>query len=277
MNYLRTTLLLALLTGLLLAIGSMVGGQTGMIIAFLFALTMNLGSYWFSDKIVLKMYDAKEVTASQNPDLHNIVRSLTSANGMPMPKVYIVQSETPNAFATGRNPDNAVIAATTGILRILNRDELTGVLAHELAHVRHHDTLISTIAATIAGAISMIAHFAMFFGGRRDGEGTNPIVMLLLIFLAPLAAGLIQMAVSRSREFGADEGGAKMSGNPMALASALEKLERGNQQTPMSRANDNPATAHMFIVNPLVGGGLRSLFSTHPPTAERIARLKAMR
>lgn len=280
MNAFKTTLLLSLLTMLLILIGNVLGGQTGMVIAFGFAIVMNFGSYWFSDKLVLRMYDAKACSPSEAPEVFNIVRGLTQSNGMLMPKVYVIQSDTPNAFATGRNPQNAAVAVTTGIMKLLTHDELTGVLAHELAHVRHHDTLISAIAATIAGAISMIAHvgqFAMMFGGRRDSQqATNPLVSLVLIIVAPMAAALIQMAVSRSREFGADAGGAKLCGKPLALASALEKLERGNQRHPMQKANQNPTTAHMFIINPLVGGSLAKLFSTHPPTRERIERLKAM-
>lgn len=280
MNTFKTTLLLTFLTMLLIVIGNALGGQTGMIFAFGFALIMNFGSYWFSDKMVLRLYNAQECTPSDAPELYQIVRSLTQGNGMPMPKVYIVESDTPNAFATGRNPENAAVAVTTGILQLLTHDELTGVLAHELAHVKHHDTLISAIAATIAGAISMIAHMAqfamMFGGGRNQREGSHPLVALVLIIVAPLAAALIQMAVSRSREFGADEGGAKLCGKPWALASALEKLEQGNQRRPMHRANHNPTTAHMFIVNPLVGGSIAKLFSTHPPTSERVARLRAM-
>lgn len=279
MNYLKTTILLALLTGLLLAIGNAFGGPTGMVIAFMFAVIMNFSAYWFSDKMVLKMYDAREVTAQEAPEIYSIVQGLVAKGNIPMPKVYVVQSDTPNAFATGRNPQNAVVAVTTGIMRILDRDELTGVLAHELSHVSHRDTLISTIAATIAGAISMITNFAQYaliFGGRSDGQRGNPLMTLLMIIVAPVAAGLIQMAVSRSREFGADAGGAKLSGKPMALASALQKLERGNEAMPMGTANRNPSTAHLFIVNPLFGGGLSKLFSTHPPTEERVKRLRDM-
>jgi len=279
-NTIKTAVLLAALTVLFILLGGWLGGEQGMLVAFGFAVLMNFGSYWWSDKIVLWMYGAQEVSEAQAPQLHALVRGLTQRAGLPMPRVYIIPTDTPNAFATGRNPEHAAVAATEGILRILSPDELEGVMAHELSHVRHRDILISTVAATLAGAIMMLARmaqFAAFFGGgRRDDEegGGNPIGMLLLAILAPLAAMLIQMAISRSREYLADQGGAQLSRKPWALADALEKLERGATALPMEA---NPSTAHMFIVNPLTGGSVLSLFSTHPPTAERVARLRAMR
>ncbi|MEM1244467.1 MAG: zinc metalloprotease HtpX [Pseudomonadota bacterium] len=281
MNWLRTTLLLGLLTGLLIFVGYAIGGQTGMIIAFIIAMVMNFGSYWFSDKIVLRAYGAKQVGPNEAPELYSIVKQLAHQAQLPMPKVYIVDNPTPNAFATGRNPQNAAVAATTGILNILDSRELKGVFAHELSHVYHRDTLISAIAATIGGAIAVLANmaqWAMIFGGRSDdGEGGGGIIgSLLMIILAPIAAMLIQMAVSRTREYAADKRGAKLSGDPMALASALQKLEAASQQIPMQAAETHPATAHMFIVNPLTGQTLKHLFSTHPPTAERVKRLKEM-
>ena len=278
MGGLKTTFLMALLAGLLVAAGSLIGGQSGATIALMFALVMNLGAYWFSDKIVLAMYHAKQVTEAEAPELHSMVRTLATKAQIPMPKVYIIDTPTPNAFATGRNPQHAAVAVTTGILKILNREELTGVMAHELSHVLHRDILISTVAATFGGAISYLAHmaqWAMIFGGgnRDDREGTNPIGTLLVILVAPIAAMLIQLAISRSREYSADEGGAGLVGNPLALASALRKIHQGVQQIPMEA---NPATAHMFIMSPLTGGGITKLFSTHPPVEERIARLEAM-
>jgi heat shock protein HtpX len=282
-NTVKTAFFLTLLTLLMIGVGRLLGGQSGMIMAFFFAMVMNAVSYWFSDKIVLAMYRAQEATEAEAPELHGIVQGLAMRAGMPMPKIYIIESDTPNAFATGRNPEHAAVAATTGILRILNRDELTGVLAHELSHVRHRDILISTVAATIAGAISILANIAQWglifggFGGRRDDRDDGPLGLigaLLTIILAPLAAMLIQMAVSRSREYAADTGGAKLCGNPLYLANALRKLHAGVQRFPMVDAN--PATAHLFIVNPFTTGGLTKLFSTHPPIEERIARLEAM-
>jgi len=278
MGGLKTTFLMALLAGLLVAAGSLIGGQSGATIALMFALVMNLGAYWFSDKIVLAMYHAKQVTEAEAPELHSMVRTLATKAQIPMPKVYIIDTPTPNAFATGRNPQHAAVAVTTGILKILNREELTGVMAHELSHVLHRDILISTVAATFGGAISYLAHmaqWAMIFGGgnRDDREGANPIGTLLVIIVAPIAAMLIQLAISRSREYSADEGGAGLVGNPLALASALRKIHQGVQQIPMEA---NPATAHMFIMSPLTGGGITKLFSTHPPVEERIARLEAM-
>jgi heat shock protein HtpX len=283
MNAVRTTLLLAGLTVLLVFIGHVLGGTAGMVIALVFAGAMNFGSYWFSDRMVLKMHGAQAVTEAQAPQLYGIVRELATRAKMPMPAVYIMQTDTPNAFATGRNPEHAAVAATTGLLRLMNREELTGVLAHELSHVRHRDTLISAIAATFAGAIAMIANMAqwtMLFGGLQgddEDEGAGGLVGgLVMMIIAPIAAALIQMAISRSREYGADAGGAQLSGNPLGLASALRKLEAGNQSEPMPSAAHNPSTAHLFIVNPLGGLSLAKLFSTHPSTEDRIKRLEAM-
>lgn len=282
MNALRTTALLAGLTVLLVLVGNLLGGTGGMVIALVFAAAMNLGSYWFSDRMVLRMHGARAVSEADAPELYGVVRDLAQRAKLPMPAVYIMDSDTPNAFATGRNPAHAAVAATRGLLRMMNREELRGVLAHELAHVRHRDTLIGAIAATFAGAIAMIAHmaqWAMIFGGMRgnqDNNGGGLIGGLAMMIVAPLAATMIQMAVSRSREFGADKGGAEISGNPMGLANALRKLEQANQAQPMASATHNPSTAHLFIVNPLAGVSLGKLFSTHPPTAERIARLEAM-
>jgi heat shock protein HtpX len=277
MNALRTTFLMALMTGLLVVAGGAIGGRSGMTFALIMAGVMNLVSYWFSDKIVLKMYRAQEVSEADSPEFYGMVRQLAVQAGMPMPKVYIIESDTPNAFATGRNPEHAAVAATTGILRILDRDELMGVMAHELSHVRHRDILISSIAATIAGAITYLAQMAqwaaIFGGGRdRDEEGGG-IGMLAMAIIAPIAAMLIQMAISRSREYEADRGGAQLSHNPLYLARALQKLQMANQRIPMDA---NPATAHMFIVSPLTGGGIMSLFSTHPPMEERVRRLEEM-
>lgn len=280
MNWLKTTLLLGTLTVLLVLIGNALGGTTGMVIGLGFAIAMNFSAYWFSDKIVLKTYGAQEVTQQEAPELYQIVRSLAHKAQLPMPKVYIVQDENPNAFATGRNPQNAAVAATTGILKILNRDELEGVLAHEMSHVYHRDTLISAVAATIAGAIAMIANIAqwgMIFGfGRDSHEGPGILGSILLMILAPIAASLIQLAVSRSREFAADKRGAQLCGKPLALASALQKLQTVGSQIPMEQAEAHPNTAHFFIINPLSGERLKHLFSTHPPTEERIKRLQEM-
>jgi len=283
MNRLRTTILLAVLTALVVWIGQMFGGTNGAVLALIFAGVMNFFSYWFSDKIVLRMYGAQEISQNDDPELFDIVRELTVKDGLPMPRVYIIPEETPNAFATGRNPEHAAVAVTQGIRRILDRRELTGVLGHELSHVKHRDILVSSIAATLAGAISYIAQMAqwaaIFGGGSRDREegGGNMFSLLFMMIVAPIAAMLIQMAVSRSREYMADEGGAKVTKDPLALASALRKLQMGVQNIPM-QVNDATATstAHMFIVNPLSGGGIASLFSTHPPMEERIARLEAM-
>ena len=285
MNGFRTTILLAMLTALVVWIGQMFGGPNGAMMALLFAGAMNFISYWFSDKIVLKMYRAQEITANDDPELFGIVQELAGRGGLPMPKVYIIPEEAPNAFATGRNPEHAAVAVTQGIRRILNKRELAGVLGHELSHVKHRDILISSIAATLAGAISYLAQMAQFaaiFGGGRSrddegGGGGGMFGLLFMMIVAPIAAMLIQMAVSRSREYMADDGGAKLSGDPLALASALRKLQMGAQNIPLdaSPATQN-ATAHMFIVSPLSGGGFASLFSTHPAMEERIARLEAM-
>jgi heat shock protein HtpX len=278
-NTMKTFFLMAVLTVLLVLAGSMIGGRSGMMFAFLIAVAMNFGSYWFSDKIVLRMYRAQELTPADAPELFHIVQELAGRGGLPMPKLYMIEGEQPNAFATGRNPAHAAVAVTRGIVGMLSADELRGVLSHELAHIKHRDILVGTIAATMAGAISMLANmaqWALLFGGGRssnDRQGGNPIGGLVMLIVAPFAAMLIQMAISRSREFMADEGGAQMAGNPLALASALRKLESRAQEIPM---NASPSTAHMFIVNPLSGGGITKLFSTHPPIEERIARLEAM-
>jgi heat shock protein HtpX len=277
-NVFKTALLLAVLTVMLVLLGGAIGGRQGMVIAFMLALAMNFASYWWSDKIVLAMYRAQPITEAQAPGLYNMVRRLASKAGVPMPRVYLIPSEQPNAFATGRNPQHAVVAVTDGITRILDDDELEGVLAHELAHVVNRDILISTIAATLAGAITYLAHMAQWaaiFGGRHDDEDSpNPVVMILMAIVAPLAALLVQMAVSRSREFHADATGARLAGRTGGLSRALEKLEIASHAVPMAA---NPATAHLFIVNPLSGQALMTLFSTHPPMQERIARLRAMR
>lgn len=276
-NVLKTAVLMAAFTALLMAIGSVVGGRQGMMLALLVALGMNFFSYWFSDKIVLRMYNAREVDASTAPQFYALVRDLAQSAGLPMPRVYLIQEDAPNAFATGRNPQHAAVAATTGILRILSERELRGVMSHELAHVQHRDILISTISATMAGAISMLANFAMFFGGRdENGRPANPLAGLAVALLAPLAAGLIQMAISRAREFEADRGGAEISGDPQALASALDKIHRYAQGIPLEAAQAHPETAQMMIMNPLGGGGVSGLFATHPPTEERIERLMSM-
>jgi len=279
LNTLKTTFFLALLAVLFVAVGSMLGGKNGATIALFMAAIMNVGAYWFSDKIVLAMYRAMEVSEREAPELHAIVWELAMRAHLPMPKVYIMDNPTPNAFATGRNPEHAAVAVTTGIMRILSREELAGVIGHELSHIKNRDILISTIAATVAGAISYLAHMAqwgMMFGGRRDSEDRNPlgsVFAIVMMILAPIAAMLIQMAISRSREYRADEGGAALCGNPLALAGALRKLQAGVRSLPMEA---NPATAHMFIVSPLTGGGLLALFSTHPPIEERIARLESL-
>jgi heat shock protein HtpX len=278
MNTVKTLGLMVFMTLLLVFVGAAIGGRGGMVMAFGMAAVMNVGMYWFSDKLVLRMYNAQPVTEAEAPELHAIVRTLVQKAGMPMPKVYIIPDETSNAFATGRNPEHAVVAVTQGIMRILSREELTGVISHELAHIKHRDMLTGTIVATIAGAISMLAQMAqwsMIFGGRRDDdEGGSPIVALVMMIVAPIAAMLVQMAISRTREFEADKGGAQIAGSSSGLANALLKLEKGSQIIPMTDAR--PATAHMFIVNPLTGGGLLKLFSTHPPIAERVARLNEM-
>jgi heat shock protein HtpX len=281
MNTTKTIVLMVGLTVLLVFLGGAFGGRQGMIFAFIFAMVTNMFSYWFSDKIVLRMYGAQEATEAEAPMLWGVTHDLALKMNMPMPKVYVIPSESPNAFATGRNPKHAAVAATQGILRLLTREELEGVMAHELGHVRNRDILIGTIAAAIAGAISMLAHmaqWAMIFGGyggrRDDDEGAGGVIGgILMIILAPIAALLIQMAISRSREYEADATGARICGNPLWLANALKKLEAGSQRVPL---NANPATAHMFIVNPLRGRGFASLFSTHPPLDDRIARLETM-
>jgi heat shock protein HtpX len=281
MNVLKTFFLLTGLMALFLVVGRVLGGQTGMVYAFIFACVMNLGSYWFSDKIILATYGAKPVTEGDHPKLIRAVRSLAQKANIPEPRVYIIESDVPNAFATGRSPQHAAVAATTGILNILDDEELEGVLGHELTHVLHRDILISTIAATLAGAIMMLANMARWgalFGGfsSRDGESRNSgLELIVLAILAPLAATLIQLAVSRSREYDADQGGATLTGDPMSLANALRKISVGNAEADVPLTT-SPATAHMFICNPLSGRGIAALFSTHPPTAERIKRLEAM-
>ena len=277
MNIFKTMVLMTGLTLVLLWAGNALGGQSGMTVALVFALIMNAFSYWFSDKIVLKMYKAREVSRADAPELYEMVRRLTHKAGLPMPRVYIINQPQPNAFATGRNPENAAIAVTTGIMSILSVNELEGVIAHELSHIKHRDILIGTVAATIAGAVSYLAHmaqWAMIFGGSDDDDDGNPFAAIVMMIVAPIAAMLIQMAISRSREYAADAGGAKIAGNPGYLANALKKLHSASQQIPLKA---EPATAHMFIVNPLSGGRMARLFSTHPPLEERIARLENMR
>jgi heat shock protein HtpX len=281
MNTFKTALLLGSLTGLLMLIGGFMGGKSGVMIAFVFAMVLNFGSYWFSDKLVLRMYHAQEVTETQAPELYRMVQSLSLRGGLPMPRVYVIPENTPNAFATGRDEHHAVVAVTEGIMRILNHDELEGVIGHELSHIKNKDMLIGSIAATLAGAIVMLANMAQWaaiFGGvsrDEDEGGAGGIIgLILMAVLAPIAATLIQMAISRSREYLADDGGARISGKPYGLAGALDKLQRASQAIPMAA---NPSTAHLFIVNPLTGGSFRALFSTHPPIEERIARLRNMR
>jgi len=277
MNMFKTMILMTGLTLILIWGGHALGGQSGMTIALMFALVMNVSSYWFSDKIVLKMYRAKEVSEAEAPELHSMVRRLSQKAEIPMPRVYLINERQPNAFATGRNPEHAAIAVTAGIMNILSREELEGVIGHELSHIKHRDILIGTVAATLAGAITYLAHmaqWAMIFGGRDDDEGGNPLASIVMMIVAPIAAMLVQMAISRSREYAADAGGAKIAGNPAYLAGALKKLQMASQQIPM---NAQPTTAHMFIVNPLSGRGIARLFSTHPPMEERIARLEGMR
>jgi heat shock protein HtpX len=280
MNQFKTFFLMLVLTVLFILVGSVIGGKSGAIYAFVFAALMNFVTYWFSDKIVLRMYGAREVDQSEAPELYQVVGELTNKAGLPMPKVYLMENDTPNAFATGRNPEHAAVAVTTGILRILSKEELMGVIGHELSHIQHRDILISTVAATIGGAITMLASMARWgaiFGGMRSsdeegGGGGNILFVLLFTMVASIAAMLIQMAISRSREYLADEGGAHLS-DPLSLAKALGKLDMAAQRIPMEA---NPSTAHMFIVNPLRGGGVLSLFSTHPPIEERIAKLEEM-
>ncbi|MDT3671579.1 MAG: zinc metalloprotease HtpX [Aromatoleum sp.] len=271
-NWVKTSILMAGIVALFGAIGAMIGGRQGMLMALLFGGAMNLWAYWFSDKMVLRMYNARQVDETTSPYLYNMVRELAFRAQLPMPKVFIIDEAQPNAFATGRNPENAAVAATTGIIRMLSERELRGVMAHELAHVKNRDILISTISATVAGAISMLAQFGMFFGGR-DEDRPNPLLQILVMVLAPIAAMVIQMAISRTREFGADHEGSDISGDPEALASALAKIDAYAKGIPMQTAEAHPETAQMMIMNPLSGGGLRGLFSTHPSTEERIARL----
>jgi len=278
MNSLKTVLLMVTLTLMLVFIGGLLGGKTGMTFALVMAFVMNSITYWFSDKIVLRMYGARQVAEAEAPELYSSVRRLSQKAELPMPKVYIMDQDQPNAFATGRNPEHGAVAVTTGIMNILSREELEGVIAHELAHIKQRDILVSTIAATIAGAISYLAQmtqWTMIFGGRSsdDNRGGNPIAALVMMIVGPIAAMMIQMAISRSREYGADAGGARIAGNPRLLSNALKKLHVASQRIPM---NANPATSHMFIVNPLSGGGILKLFSTHPPIEERIARLEAI-
>ena len=275
--WLKTGILMAAITALFGAIGGYFGGQTGMLLALGFAAVSNFFAYWFSDKMVLRMYNAKEVDAASAPQYYNMVRELAERAQLPMPKVYLIEEDSPNAFATGRNPEHAAVAATTGLLRVLTSSELRGVMAHELSHVQHRDILISTISATMAGAISSVASFAMFFGGRSsDGRPSNPIAGIAVALLAPIAGALIQMAISRSREFEADRRGAQISGEPRALAAALDKIQRYAQGIPLETTERHPETAQMMIMNPLSSGGLRGLFSTHPSTEERVERLLAM-
>lgn len=277
MNYLKTGLLLAAMTALFGAVGFLIGGESGMLIALALAAAMNLFAYWNSDKMVLSMYGAREVDAATAPEFYSLVQQLAQRAGLPMPRVYVIDSDQPNAFATGRNPEHAAVAATTGLLHRLSREEIAGVMAHELAHVKNRDTLIMTVTATLAGAIGMLANFAMFFGGSRDSEGNRGglgiIGSLAVMILAPVAAMLVQMAISRSREYDADKAGAEISGNPQALASALQRISGSVEQVTNQQAEGNPATAHMFIINPLHGGAMDSLFSTHPSTENRVAAL----
>jgi heat shock protein HtpX len=273
MNYFKTALLLAALTGLFMAIGFLIGGQTGMLIAFVIALAMNAYSYWNADKAVLRMYNARQVTPANAPEFHEIVRRLAEAAELPMPRLYIIDSPQPNAFATGRNPDNAALAATTGLLDRLSYEEVAGVMAHELAHVKNRDTLIMTVTATIAGAISMLANFALFFGGNRNNNGIGLIGSIAIMILAPLGAMLVQMAISRTREYAADRMGAEICGQPAWLASALTKIAGAARQIPNVAAERNPASAHLFIINPLSGERMDNLFSTHPNTENRVQAL----
>ncbi|MGX9390473.1 zinc metalloprotease HtpX [Nitrobacteraceae bacterium UC4446_H13] len=276
MSYLRTAILLAGLTGLFMGVGYLIGGAGGAMIALMIAAGTNLFAYWNSDRMVLSMYGAHEVDARTAPDLHRMVAELAARAELPMPRVFIMDNPQPNAFATGRNPQNAAVAVTTGLVQSLSREELAGVVAHELAHIKHHDTLLMTITATIAGAISMLAQFGMFFGGNRNNNGPGIIGSLAMMILAPLGAMLVQMAISRTREYAADEMGARICGQPMWLASALSKIESFAHQVPNEDAERAPATAHMFIINPLSGRGMDSLFATHPSTANRVAALQQL-
>jgi heat shock protein HtpX len=273
MNMMRTGLLLAALTGLFLAVGYVIGGQGGMVIAFLFSIATNLFAYWNADRMVLSMYGARQIDRAAAPDFYDLISELAQRAGLPMPKVYIIDNPQPNAFATGRNPENAAVAATTGLLRMLSRDEIAGVMAHELGHVRNRDTLTMTVTATVAGAISMLANFGFFFGGRSRDNPLGPFGAIAMMILAPLGAMLVQMAISRTREYAADRAGAEISGRPMSLASALEKISGAAEHIENPEAEANPATAHLFIVNPLSGARMDNLFSTHPATENRIAAL----
>ncbi|HAT38757.1 zinc metalloprotease HtpX [Polynucleobacter necessarius] len=276
-NFAKTAVLMAAITALFIVVGGLLGGEQGMLMALLIAIGMNFFSYWFSDTVVLKMTNAQQVDDRSAPQFYGLVKELSEKAGLPMPKVFLIDEDAPNAFATGRNPENASVAATTGILRILSNRELRGVMAHELAHVRHRDILISTVAATMAGAISALANFAMFFGGRdSESRPNNPIASLMVAILAPIAASLIQMSISRAREYEADRGGAEISADPEALAHALEKIHNYAQGIPFQAVEQHPETAQMMILNPLSAGGLAQLFSTHPPTEERVARLMSM-
>jgi heat shock protein HtpX len=277
MNYFRTAILLAGLTGLFMAVGYLIGGASGAAIALVVAAATNIFAYWNSDRMVLSMYGAHEVEAGTAPDLHRLVAELAARAGLPMPRVFLMDNPQPNAFATGRNPENAAVAVTTGLVQSLRREELAGVIAHELAHIKNHDTLLMTITATIAGAISMLAQFGMFFGGgNRDNNGPGIIGSLAMMILAPLGAMLVQMAISRTREYAADEMGARICGQPMWLASALAKIDNAAHQVPNMEAERAPATAHMFIINPLSGRGMDNLFATHPSTENRIAALQRL-
>lgn len=274
MNYMKTAILLAGMTALFMGIGALIGGQQGMLIAFVIAAGMNIFSYWNSDKMVLSMHGAQEADERTAPELFQIVRELSQRAGLPMPKVYLMDNPQPNAFATGRNPENAAVAATTGLMQMLNRDEIAGVMAHELAHIKNRDTLIMTVTATFAGAISMLVNFGMMFGGNRNNNGIGMIGTIAMMILAPLAAMIVQMAISRTREYAADRMGAEISGNPMSLASALNKISGAAHAIENVDAERNPATAHMFIINPLSGARMDNLFSTHPAVENRIAQLE---
>jgi heat shock protein HtpX len=276
-NLVKTAILMAAITGLFIAVGAMLGGQEGMVMALIFAIGMNFFSYWFSDKLVLKMTNAQEVDEGSAPQFYEMIRELANKANLQMPRVYLIEEDSPNAFATGRNPENAAVAATTGIMRILSNRELRGVMAHELAHVKHRDILISTIAATMAGAVSAIANMALLFGNRNsDGRSGSPIAGILVAILAPMAAGLIQMSISRAREYDADRGGAEIAQDPEALASALEKIHRYAKGIPFDAVEHHPETAQMMIMNPLTASGISQLFSTHPATEDRVHRLMEM-
>ena len=275
-GYFRTAILLAGLTGLFLAVGYLLGGEGGMMIALAVALATNAFAWWNSDRMVLSMYGAQEIDARSAPNLFDIVQRLAANADMPMPRIYVIDSDQPNAFATGRDPEHAAVAITSGLLRTLSHDEVAGVMAHELTHIKHRDTLIMTVTATLAGALSMLANFGMFFGGRSRDNPLGPMGAILLAILSPIIAMVVQMAISRSREYEADRGGAEISGKPLALASALQRIEAQVRGTAMPQAESHPATAHLFIMNPLHGGGIATLFASHPSTEERVARLAAL-